>query len=210
MKTLNRQISAIIGIMTAIILAVTPWGVNAQSIYKLSPTGGASIKVSGSSNLHDWTMASTSTMESQGEFKFDAGNQLRSLASFTFIVGAKSLKSDHELMDSRTYTAIKADKFPQIAYKLSSAEIQQVQKDKYLIKAVGDLTIAGVTRPITMYVNANVNSDNTISCSGSEKLKLTDFKISPPTFMFGALKVTNDLTIQFELQYKNNQLLTKN
>ncbi|HVV54713.1 MAG TPA: YceI family protein [Mucilaginibacter sp.] len=210
MKTLNRQISAIAGIMTAIVLAVTPWVVNAQSIYKLSPAGGASIKVSGSSNLHDWTMVSNSTMESQGEFKFDAGNQLLSLASFTFTVNAKSLKSGHDLMDSRTYAAIKAGKFPLITYRLSSAEIRQEQKDKYLIKAIGDLTIAGVTRPITMYVNANVNPDNTISCSGLEKLKLTDFKIDPPTFMFGALKVTNDLTIQFELQYKNNQLLTKN
>ncbi len=65
-------------------------------------------------------------------------------------------------------------------------------------------SIAGVTQTIAMTVNAVVNSDNTITCSGSETLKLTDYKIDPPSFMLGAMKVKNDLTIQFNLVYKNN------
>ncbi len=105
-------------------------------------------------------------------------------------------------MDDRTYKTIKADQFPKIVFKLTSAVISPIQKGKFLIKAKGDLTIAGATQPISMDVNAVVNADNTITCSGSQKLQLKEYKIDPPSFMLGAMKVANDLTIQFNIIYK--------
>ncbi|MEO6851041.1 MAG: YceI family protein [Mucilaginibacter sp.] len=182
--------------------------IKAQTGYKLTTGTDVAIKVLGSSNVHDWVMA-TSAMESQGNFKFGEGNQLRELTGFSFSLNAKSLKSEHESMDNRTYKTIKADKYPKIAYKLISAVITPIQKNKYLVKTTGDLTIAGVTQTISMNVTAIVSDENTISCTGSEKLKLTDFKIDPPSFLLGAMKVTNDLTIQFNLLYKSTQLITK-
>ncbi len=180
----------------------------AQTSYKLASGPDVSIKILGSSNVHDWVMTSTA-MESQGNFKFGEGNQLRAITSFSFSLNAKSLKSDHESMDSRTYKTIKADQYPKIVYKLNSAAITEVQKNKYLVKTTGDLTIAGATQTITMNVTAVVNADNTLNCTGSQKIKLTDYKIDPPSFMLGAMKVKDDLTIQFNLIYKNNQLITK-
>lgn len=208
MKNLIKPISAITVIMAAIIILAIPQRLIAQAIYKLSPGNDVNIKVLGSSNVHDWTETATG-LESQGDFKFDDG-QLRSLHSFSFSVDAKSLKSDHESMDSRTYKAMKADQYPRITFKLNSASITTQQKNKYLIKATGDLTIAGAVQTITLDVNAVVNSDNSITCTGSKKIKLTDYKIDPPSFMLGAMKVTNDLTIQYTLTYKkSSQLLTK-
>jgi len=207
MKKLNKQIAATITIIAVIIFIVMPQSLQAQTSYKLLPGKDVTVKVLGSSNIHDWTETATG-LTSQGDFKFE-GDQLKSLHSFSFSVDVKSLKSDHESMDSRTYKSINADKFPTVSYKLSSAVITMVQKNKYTIKAAGDLTIAGVTQLIVLNVSAIVNSDNTISCTGSQNIKLTDYKISPPSFMLGAMKVKNDLIIQFNLVYKNSQLLTK-
>ncbi|GAC1300207.1 MAG: hypothetical protein NVSMB24_00270 [Mucilaginibacter sp.] len=190
----------------AVTLGLMPRPTMAQSSYKLSP-GNATITVLGSSNVHDWTMTSTA-MESHGDFTFEGGN-LRSVLAFSFSLDAKSLKSDHESMDNRTYTTVKANQYPKITYKLTRAVITTVQKNKYSIKTTGDLKIAGATQTITMTVNAVVNPDNSISCTGSHSIKLTDFNIDPPSFMLGAMKVKNDLTIQFNLVYKNNQLLTQ-
>ncbi len=208
MKNIKKQISAVTIIIAAILFSAMPQGLMAQTNYKLTPGKDATIKVLGSSNIHDWTMTS-STIESRGEFKFDDGS-LRSLVSFSLSVDAKTLKSEHESMDNRTYKTIKADQFPKITYKLNSAVVTSIQKNKYLIKATGDLTIAGTTQTVVLNVTAVVNPDNTITCTGSQKIKLTDYKIDPPSFMLGAMKVTNDLTIQFNLLYKNNQLITKN
>ena len=209
MKNLNKQISAVCIALAAIFFTLIPAHLKAQTTFKFFPGKDATIKVLGLSNVHDWTMTS-SVMESQGDFKFDKDDQLHSLTSFSFSMDAKSLKSEHESMDNRTYKTMKADKYPKIIYKLNSAVITMLQKNKYLIKATGDLTIAGTTQTITMDITATVGADKTIYCTGSEKLKLTDYKIEPPSFMLGAMKVKNDLTIQFNLQYKNSQLLTKN
>jgi polyisoprenoid-binding protein YceI len=208
MKKLNKQVLAITAVVASIILsAILPASVNAQSNYKLLPAKDVSVKVLGSSNIHDWTMNATS-VDSQGDFKIEGG-QLRGLSSFSFSADAKGLKSEHTSMDDRTYKCIKADQFSKITFKLTSAVVTEIQKDKYAIKALGDLTISGATQAITLNVTAVVNADNTINCTGSQKIKLTDYKIDPPSFMLGAMKVANDLTIQFNLIYKNSQLLTK-
>jgi len=126
MKNFNRQISAVTIIIAAILFSAMPQGLKAQTNYKLIPGKDATIKVLGSSNIHDWTMTSSS-MESRGDFKFDDGS-FRSLVSFSFSIDAKSLKSEHESMDNRTYKTIKADQFPKITYKLNSAVITLLQK----------------------------------------------------------------------------------
>jgi len=207
MENFNKQISAITIMLAVVFFTAVPRGLKAQANYKTIPGKDAAIKVLGSSNVHDWTMTSATT-ESHGDFKFDDGT-LRSLASFGLSVDAKSLKSEHESMDNRTYKTIKADQFPKITYKLNSAVVTLLQKNKYLIKATGDLTIAGTTQTIVLNVTAVVNADNTITCTGSQKIKLTDYRIQPPSFMLGAMKVADDLTIQYNLQYKSNQLITK-
>jgi polyisoprenoid-binding protein YceI len=179
----------------------------AQTSYKLASNPDVSIKVLGSSNVHDWVMTST-TMESQGEFTFE-GASLSALHAFKFSLAFTSLKSEHTSMDNRTYKSVNAEKYPVISYKLTSAQLSTTEKNKYLIKTKGELTIAGVTRPITMEVTALVGADKMITCTGSEKIKLTDYNIKPPSFVLGTMKVANDLTIQFNLVYKNQTPLAK-
>ncbi|HSI89622.1 MAG TPA: YceI family protein, partial [Adhaeribacter sp.] len=143
-------------------------------------------------------------VESHGKFNFDEKGFLRSVGSFNFSVDAKSLKSESKTMDSRTHKVLKADEHPKIYYKLQSAVVIPVHRNTYLIKSTGALTIAGVTQVISMDVAAVVNSNNTISCIGSKKIKLTDFHITPPVYMAGAMRVGNELTIDFNLAFKNH------
>ena len=103
---------------------------------------------------------------------------------------------------------MKADAFPKIFYKLTNAVIGKTQKNRYTVKSTGVLTIAGQARSISMDLDVVVNADNSITCTGTEKLKLTDYKITPPSYMLGAMKVYNDLSIQFTLHYKKSNLLT--
>lgn len=200
------RIAVIPVILAAILFLAILQNAHAQTTYKLAPGKDVIINVQGSSNVHNWTMTS-SGMDSQGDFTFDEENQLLAVSAFGFTVEAKSLKSGHESMDSRTYKAIKADLYPRISYKLQSAVITQVQKNKYLIKAVGDLTIAGVTQTTMMNVNVVVNPDNTLNCTGFEKVKLSDYKIDVPRFMLGTLKVGNDLTIQYNFNCRKKSIV---
>lgn len=105
-------------------------------------------------------------------------------------------------MDSRAYTALKEKAYNAIVFVLTSATIVPGQKNEFQVKGKGNLSIAGVTRPVTLEVTGLVNADGTITCKGVEKLKMTDYQIKPPVFMLGALKTGDELTIDFTLVVK--------
>ncbi len=204
MKTVLHNL----GIWTAIRIAVlsivlSPIGAMAQTVYKLAPANDVFVKVYGTSNVHDWIMTSTG-IESQGVFKFNSKDELISLSGFSFTVQAKSLKSGKSSMDERTYKSILANEFPKIVYQLKTAVVSPLAPNKFQLQTTGNLTIAGNTQLISMNVVATINADQSMTCTGSEKLKLTDFKINPPSFMLGAMKVGNDLTIKFDLNYNKS------
>jgi polyisoprenoid-binding protein YceI len=186
--------------IVSLLFLLSPQVIMAQSVYKVTPNKNAKVIVNGQSNVHDWEMTSTE-IESQGSFKFNAKDELTGLSAFNFSVLAKSLKSGKPSMDTRTYKSLKAEEFSKITYKLTFAEVTMVQANKYSIQTTGVLTIAGKTQSISMKVMALVNADQSISCHGTEKLTLTDYGIEPPSFMLGAMKVGNDLIIKFDLSY---------
>ncbi|MFD2144025.1 YceI family protein [Mucilaginibacter antarcticus] len=167
MKQTNNPLAAIRFIIAAIILLAAPQLVMAQVTYKLADGADTYLKVSGTSNIHDWTMTSSS-LESQGTFVKE-GDDLSAIRAFTFQFAIKTLKSEHSSMDSRMNKAVNASKYPTVSYKLTSVTVTNILKGKYLLKTKGDLTFAGNTQAISMDVTAKVNADNTITCSGTKK-----------------------------------------
>lgn len=175
----------------------------AQVVYKLNGAKENIVKIAGKSNIHDWTMtAENLACEANfGPLSGEAGVP-KNLISLSFNVKSRNLKSESESMNNRTYKAIKADAYPDIDFKLREATISALQKNKFAVDATGTLTIAGVSKIITLHVNGEVNVDHTILCTGQQKIKLTDYGIQPPSYMLGAMKVGNELTILFTLNFK--------
>lgn len=162
----------------------------------------AEISVSGTSNLHDWTMKGKS-LPASAEFsmKSAATSQLLSLNQLSFTLPVKNLKSSEGLLNSRAYKALQADKFSTIVFKMISSEVTSLGSNQYQIKALGNLTISGVTKEISLVAVSRVNADGTMTITGNKKMKMTDFGIKPPSFMLGALKTSNDISIDFTLKF---------
>jgi polyisoprenoid-binding protein YceI len=179
---------------------------HAQSTYKIEETKDIDMKLSGTSTLHNWTMnAQNTTGEAQFGFKGTSESQLSTLKSLTFSLIVEDLKSGEKGLDKNAYKALKTDQYKDIDYKLTSATIMPEKDGKYLIKTQGKLTIAGVTREIAMDVFAVVNKDGSITCTGSDKLKMTDYQVKPPKFMLGAMKTGDDITLNYTLVYKKSK-----
>jgi polyisoprenoid-binding protein YceI len=177
--------------------------IHAQSTYKINDSKDISMKLSGTSTLHNWAMNSnTVTGEAQFGFNPENDSQLTSLKSLTFSLIVMNLKSDKKKLDKRAYKALKTDSFKNISYTLTSATIMPETDGKYPIKTHGNLSIAGVTNEVTMDVYCVVNQDATITCTGSDKLKMTDYKVTPPTFMLGAMKTGDAITLDYTMVYK--------
>lgn len=174
-----------------------------QSLYKIQNSKGIDMKLLGTSTLHKWTMdARTFNGDAQFDFKSGADNQLTSLKSLIFTLNVKNLKGSEKELNKHAYKALKSGQYKDINYKLISAIASTENGSKYLIKTNGNLSIAGVTKKTTMDVYCVLNKDTTITCTGSNKLDMTDYQVNPPTFMLGAMKTGDAITLDFTLVYK--------
>ena len=179
----------------------------AQSTYKIQETKDIDMKLSGTSTLHNWVMnAQNTTGVAQFGFKGTGDAQLITLTSLTFSLLVTDLKSGEKGLDKNAYKALKADQYKDIDYKLTSAVIMPQSEGKYLIKTKGNLTIAGVTKETNMDVYAVVNKNGSITCTGSDKLNMTDYSVKPPKFMLGAMKTGDAITLTYTLLYKKETL----
>lgn len=79
------------------------------------------------------------------------------------------------MMDNKAYGALKADKNPNISFSASSLSVGKSN-------LTGKLTIAGVTKTITLPVTVTQNA-NTYTISGTQSLKMSDFGMETPGFM---------------------------
>lgn len=192
---------------TLILIAIGMLGFNsigrAQSVYKIDESKDMDMKLTGTSTLHKWSMEAK-TFSGTAGFGFQAGNSklLSSLKSLTFSLAVANLKSSESGLNNNAYKALKANDYKDINYKLTSAVVTLGKGNKFLIKTHGKLTIAGVTHEVTMDVDCVVNADATITCTGSEKLNMTDYAIKPPTFMLGAMRTGDSITLDFTVTYK--------
>ena len=183
----------------AIIFLTLAGSLRAQDVYRAADPD---IKVLGTSNLHNWSMEAKDITGS-AKFGFAAGGgEPQSLTALDLSIPVHNLKSGESSMDSRAYTALKADKFGMITFTSASAVIVPGQKNQFQVKSTGSMTIAGVTQPVVLTAACQVNADGSIACSGSAQLKMTDYQMKPPSFMLGALKTGDALTIDFSLTLK--------
>lgn len=174
------------------------FNVNAQSNFR---NASFSMTIKGTSNLHEWE-STVKEMRATGAMSIDA-NTLQSIQSLQVEVPVKSIKSPKgSIMDNKTYDALKAKSFPNITYSLEKITTLNKKGDSYDINATGTLTMAGASKKIDMTVKGKVGADNSITFSGSKKIKMTDFKIDPPTALFGTLTTGDEVEIVFQVTVK--------
>ena len=199
METINKQstrsINSLIAMMILLALAAFTQIAQAQTAYKV--TAGSQIKVSGTSNMHDWNMLS-SNFTCQGNFVMKDGD-LQDVNTLVFSLPVCNLKSKDKLMDTRAYKALNEEKHKSISFKLTNATVIPQQK---IIKATGDLTISGVTKPVTIQTAYTINADQSITYKGSKLIKMSSHDVKAPSFMMGALKTGDDVTIDILLKLK--------
>jgi polyisoprenoid-binding protein YceI len=186
--------SAFLGVLICSLLMTA--GSNAQTKYRSS--GGVKLTIEGTSSLHDWDMKSNKGT-CTAEFLFNSSGQLSGLTSLHFTVPAESLKSDHSSMDKNTYKALKTDKYNAITFTASNAVVKSNGNGSYTLTARGNLTISGVTRVVDLTATGTMNADKTFTYTGSYQLKMTDYKVTPPTMMFGTIKTGDAITVKFDL-----------
>lgn len=157
--------------------------------------------VKGTSNLHNWE-SEVKEVRANGGMVLDATG-LKMIQWLYVEIPVKTIKSPKgSIMDGKTYDALNADNYPNITYKLEKVSGLTKTAAGYGINATGSLTIAGTTNKIDLYVQAKVGNDGSITFNGSKKLKMTDYKVKPPTALMGTLTTGDEIEIAFQVTLK--------
>ena len=175
--------------------------INAQSGYSIK---SYNFKILGTSTMHDWVVVGTKA-NATGNIAFES-NKIKDIKSFQVKIPGKELKSENKSgkMDSKIYESLKVDKHPNITFDLIRITALPSEANGNMMNAMGTLTIGGFSREETLNVHVKVVDNNSINFSGSKKIKMSDYNISPPTAMLGMLKTGNDLEIKFDCSMQKN------
>lgn len=199
MKTFNPiKLIGIFSILLGLSLGNT---LLAQDQYKLA--GKPELKVKGTSTLHDWEMTSA---QAQGKAELVLeGTTLRNVRSASVTLKTESIKSGTSKMDEIAYETLKAGKFPNIVFTLTS--FRNLDNKRGL--AAGTLTIAGTTKPVTFNVETSAKT-GLVQVTGEANIKFTDFGIKPPTALLGTVKTGNDLKLIIKANFQQVASYTNN
>jgi polyisoprenoid-binding protein YceI len=156
----------------------------------------ALINVHGTSNVHDWDMKPTKVT---GELGVNSSKQISAIA---IKIEVKSLKSGNGIMDGKTYDAFDYKKNPYITFLLTDASQAKLTENDTEITLTGNLTFYGQTRKISIKSICKITKSGDYQLKGSVPLKMTDFKMKPPTAMMGTMKTGDAVTVKFDVTFK--------
>jgi hypothetical protein len=105
-------------------------------------------------------------------------------------------------MEADMRRALKAESHPSVEFTFRGMRggIQH-DLDSGLYHAViaGDLSLAGQTRSIDVQVSARRMSPASFRVRALLPLRMTDFGVTPPTALFGAVRARDALRVSFDL-----------
>ena len=173
------------------------------------------VRIEGTSTVHDWQVESHLI---GGSAELGTGLPTRPGAQalpgvvdakVSVFIPVRSLKSVEkngspysDPMDEIMYGKLLEQTNKRITYTLTSLTLKEQPRemaDPYQYEATGNLSVAGVTNVITMPVTVLPDPNGRIQFAGSVKVKMTDFKITPPAPSVGGLsiKTGDEVTLKF-------------
>lgn len=191
--------------VSALMAATATAGAQGANAVRLRLDPASELTVEGTSSMHAWhckTDKLNAYVDVDPGYTRDLTKVARPIAAVKVNIVVKTLSCGNSQMDRNMYSTLKADENQLIKYTLTGYDLLSgsVSPTAFAAKTNGTLMIAGETRPIDMKISAERQSDGKAVASGEQTLLLSDFGIKAPSFMFGTLKVGNEVKVKFTLK----------
>ena len=123
------------------------------------------------------------------------------VAASGFTVDVSKLTSDQSRRDQRIHSqGLESDRYPTATFKLTSPialSADATSGQTIRVSATGDLTIHGVTKSVTIPIDARLTGSK-IELVGSITFPFSQFGMTPPS-IGGFVTVQNNATMEFQL-----------
>lgn len=169
-------------------------GIATETGTLLTVQTGSVLYMEGDSTLHKYQM-NAHVLQGSAVVKGSSTDLLKALkagkiGSMSLVVPIASFKSRESGLDDNAAKALKATDNPNIRFDLTREKLTDGATDgTYVLTATGTLSIAGDAEPVTLTADATV-TDNQIHLKGVQPLKMSDFKITPPSISLVVTSIT--------------------
>lgn len=208
---------------TLLLLAALAAPATAEESTSLFAAPASQLVLEGSSNVAPWRCKGT-TLEGRMDVaaplsrinhlidRIEDGNIVPLIANpssarfpqpaFRLSVPVAALRCGNARMERDMYRSLRAEEHPSIEFRftgLVGGINHDIDAGKYHARIAGVLSLAGATKNIRLDVEAERISPNRFRLRARLPLRMTDFQITPPTALFGAIKAKDELSVRFDL-----------
>ena len=188
--------------ISALVAVSATAGAQASST-RLRVEPGSELTITGTSNVHDFSCKTnkfSAYIDVDPGYTRDLTKITRPIVSVNVVIAVKSLSCGNKKMDENMYSTLKADQNQIIRYTLSGYDILNGSATGFAAKTTGTLTIVGKSKVVAMTIEAAREDGGKATAQGEETLLMSDFGIKPPSFMFGTMKVGDQVKVKFNLK----------
>lgn len=169
----------------------------------LTPT--SRLWVDGTSTVRSWSCKATqidATVETNGPSATSAVLQgEKAVTGVDVRIPVARLDCSNGTMNEHMWKALKAKEHQAIAFKVTSYDVAKAAAG-VTGTLTGELTLSGVTRPISIQAAGAAAADGTLHVTGSYEITMSEYQIKAPTLMLGTMRVGDKVKVSFDLYLK--------
>jgi polyisoprenoid-binding protein YceI len=209
---MRNKTLTITGAIIAMLMFVAAGRAEESLVYK-PIADGSSVRIDGTSSLHDWTVNGPQ-IDGRVEFLVAVPDGATPKQITQAILAdpkvkaevaipaasLKSAKKDKD-MDKKMYEALKSKANPIISYQLTQLKVvSEANPDRtdFQVQTRGELTIAGETRTLDMPMAIEVLDGRQIRIGGRTWIKMSDYNIRRITALGGMIKCGDKVEVKVE------------
>ncbi len=164
---------------------------------------GSKVSIDGTSNVKDFTCASNNLFAPQNAELHSEGLEKISFTNTGLEFSIGSLDCKNNGMNKDLMKAMKADQYPLISVKLITAELDHGKTLSLsgwtTIKINVSISMAGSTKHAFIIVKGTQTGNSLYHFVGQYSMLMTDYGVTPPTALFGMVKVKDAIIVKFDL-----------
>jgi len=161
-------------------------------------SGSHQISILGNSNLQRWS-ADVPNVNATADIIVNNG-RVEAISRLQVEIDASTITgSEGSIMTSKIRETLKAEQNPRIIFRLSRVNGITHNGNEFNVTANGTLLVAGISRPVDLVAKGVMLPNGSIQITGVEELKMTTWQIDPPRAMLGALRTSDDFTVNFSI-----------
>jgi polyisoprenoid-binding protein YceI len=162
-----------------------------HGLYSILP--GSRLWMEGDSNFKAWSCEAGQA---------DVSGDPESRATLRIDVPVKGFRCNEALLDDKLREALKANRFPSIAFALESAGA--VAGRPQLVRVSGALTVAGQAGTLSLVARVSRTEDGSYLVRGAFPLSMESYGVEPPSAMLGLVKAADGVLVNFDVRVRRN------